>query len=267
MTVIDQQYGPAGRLRNAPARIGERLSRGNVLGPDDDPAGPGPPVISRRATVDDCDLVADSVLAAFGYVYGYVFGTDAADRNRGAVVAMLRACRGRGASGVCNYQFIVDGRTGTRVGLFRLDAVRRPTIWTVAEAVLLPVALVRALRTVRLAAVWRRSRAVFRSQPLSAPDDVRLTQLIVFEPFRSRGYGTAFLRRLQRCLLTPPPAGPGADRVSLYTRSENAAAVALFRRAGFAAVPPAADDRPPVDPVAAAGLAGDLILMASAPAG
>ena len=189
-----------------------------------------------RTGAQDADALSRALLECFGYVYTHLFGR----RDPAVLQRMLRgmilSCGGFGALGYMSFYWLVNDE-GHRVGFVKLDTVARNWFYRGLDRLFLPLRIAWTLRTLNLRAIGERARALLSDQPLPSDKELRITYLVVHSSHRRQGYGHAVLTLLRKACLRNFANDIVADRMTLFVRKNNVAALSCFRKAGFVEKP------------------------------
>jgi GNAT superfamily N-acetyltransferase len=112
------------------------------------------------------------------------------------------------------------------------------------------VTVVRLFGLRKLPRIYRRQKELAAMQPGPAHKEIRLTYILIFPEHRSQGHGSSAVRLLINALLWETTNEIVTERITLFVRKANRAAL-LFRRAGFVpapALPGVGDDPLATDP-------------------
>lgn len=215
-----------------------------------------------RVAREDVDLVCDTLLREFAYVFAYIFDTSDEKLLRKLIRTMITLAGGFGLLGYLNFYLIVtnspEGKSSQKVGLFKADTVYPNWIYQLVEVVALPLILTFRFRFFNLFKIFKRAREIDRMQPATEARDIRLTYFAIFPGFQNQGYGTLFIQLLKGAVRNHTN-DIVVDKITLCVRDKNTYAVKLFGRAGFLA-PERKVELQSYDPLAALG-AGKLCVL------
>lgn len=208
-----------------------------------------------RASSSDAETIAGELVCEFGYIFAYLFNTQDQRRLQRAVALLVRISSGFGALGYMRYYFIVS--EGRKVGLIKIDTHQSCGIRRLPEPLLLPIRLALALRTFRLIGILQRTSQLTAHQRLTRSKELRLSHLIIFQEFRKQGYGQATVTMLVSALLRSVTNEIEADRITLFVREKNTAAIRLFENTGFTRRPV---DHTAIDPLATVDVGAAMLM-------
>jgi len=212
-----------------------------------------------RATKDDIDLVGETLLDSFSYMFEWLFQSKDPQALMRGLRVLLRAGNGFGDLGYRNFYFIRD-EDEVPVGLFKIDVRRRITLYRTLQYVSVAAFVAFKTESRDLFGFIRRATIAGNSQGVLKPNDMRLTYLVIFPEFRRLGYAASFLRLLELAHLVNNTNHFSASRIVLGVRSANKAAQNAFAKAGYVPVR-TRQKRGSPDPFAGTQYPGDLLQM------
>lgn len=189
-----------------------------------------------RAQRKDIDDVCSRLIDNFSHVFQFVFDNEDALNLKKLLARIMRGGSRFNNLGYMNYRYIVDPIENTKIGLLRIDTPSRVSIYGVYDAFVLPLVAMFSLGTVNIFGPLRRARSIARTQTRLSNKEIRITYLIIFPEFQKRGFGCSVLILLKNAFLKNYTDDYSVNKISLFSRTHNIHALALFKRVGFSIV-------------------------------
>jgi ribosomal protein S18 acetylase RimI-like enzyme len=184
-----------------------------------------------RAGPHMAEQISERLLTDFSYVYDFVFQGIEKDVSKAVLLTLINSLGGFGTLGFVWFYAIKD-ESNQVIGFLKPEFRRNWDVYSLIEAVVTPLALVRITGFEGLLSIYRKQQEIRAVQPLVDHDEIHITYILITPEHRRRGFATATIELLVRAL-HERSNDILAARLVVLVRENNAAALKVFERAGF----------------------------------
>jgi ribosomal protein S18 acetylase RimI-like enzyme len=185
-----------------------------------------------RMNKKDIDMVAESLVAEFGYIFEYIFDTTEHSKLKRVVQSLLVSAFGFGFLGYMNFYSIKNDKK-QKIGWIKMHSLHQCYIYSIFEFLSLPLIITSQFGIRKLPKIYKNSRKIKKSQPIIENKELELTYFVIYEQYRKNKYGTSAMNLLLNALFFSKTNNIDIQRLILLVRKENEYARILFNKLGF----------------------------------